>query len=379
MPSHEALSGEPALRADAQDLRSTLVTPALDEPLAAGKNVLYCSTLTLAWKELIAHLGGAGHRPGLRSDEPSSAPGPVKLTEPCPTADRLDRAAQAAAPGDLDEASYVARAGVGPRVIDAVRADLARKFGGAASPSMVPTGVSPDEIVVYAYLFKNLAFADPFLREDTWGLAFAGKHQVRHFGLWGEVEADRWEKMARQIVVRDHRSDEDFVVELTTRSTGDRLVVARVPPQATLGATVDHALERAEPSLFRRLAGGRFRKQDELRVPVIDFDVLRRYVELCGKRLAARGNVIAEAAQSIRFRLDDKGALLKSEAFVGAPKGGLRPQFPPRRFVCDGPFLVMMARAGSRAPYFALWIDDTELLLPCPPLPAPAAVSHRRQ
>jgi hypothetical protein len=32
--------------------------------------------------------------------------------------------------------------------------------------------------------------------------------------------------------------------------------------------------------------------------------------------------------------------------------------------VFDKPFLILMQRADSKLPYFALWIGNTELLLP---------------
>jgi hypothetical protein len=32
--------------------------------------------------------------------------------------------------------------------------------------------------------------------------------------------------------------------------------------------------------------------------------------------------------------------------------------------IFDGPFLVMIQKAGSQNPYFALWVDNAELLVP---------------
>jgi len=348
MVSHDELSGEPFLKTDADELGRTVVSPAMDEPHEAGKNILYCGSIQLAWNELI---------------ERSS--GPVRFAEPCPVADRLNQASAIFTKDDLDEESYVAHAGEGDAVLHQIKKELARKFGGAASPKMLPDHIQADMLFVYAYLFKNLAFATPLLQKDGWGLSFDGQ-EVRHFGLWKAFGESRRKEQAKQVVIHDYQSDTDFVVELLTKAKDDRLIIARIAPQEELFATIEQALGRTGPSMWSRVTGGAgLREQDTLKIPIIDFDIDRTYRELAGKQLAD-GRPIEKANQSIRFRLDDKGALLKSEFRMSIPRGrGLpRPGFMPRNFICDGPFLVLLLRKGRKAPYLALWIDNTELLIP---------------
>ena len=61
--------------------------------------------------------------------------------------------------------------------------------------------------------------------------------------------------------------------------------------------------------------------------------------------------------QSIRFRLDESGAVLKSESIGVWARGR-------REFVFDKPFLIMVKRQKARRPYLVLWIGNTELLVP---------------
>jgi len=66
------------------------------------------------------------------------------------------------------------------------------------------------------------------------------------------------------------------------------------------------------------------------------------------------------ARQQIRFRLDEKGADLQSEAvadFFGSS---------PRMFIFREPFLVLLLRRGAERPYLALWIANAEWLEPVP-------------
>jgi hypothetical protein len=69
---------------------------------------------------------------------------------------------------------------------------------------------------------------------------------------------------------------------------------------------------------------------------------------------------IVLAMQSIRFRLDERGAILKSEAGVALSEDGSK----PRQFIFDKPFLILLERRDAARPYFALWVDNPELLAP---------------
>jgi hypothetical protein len=67
------------------------------------------------------------------------------------------------------------------------------------------------------------------------------------------------------------------------------------------------------------------------------------------------------ALQAVCFRLDERGAVLKSDAGVYDSVG---PPEQPRQFVLNKPFLILLERKGAARPYFALWVDNPELLAP---------------
>jgi hypothetical protein len=70
---------------------------------------------------------------------------------------------------------------------------------------------------------------------------------------------------------------------------------------------------------------------------------------------------IVLAMQTIRFRLDDRGATLKSEAAL-AQKAATPEKL--RRFIFDKPFLILLERRDAARPYLAIWVDIPELLVP---------------
>ena len=64
---------------------------------------------------------------------------------------------------------------------------------------------------------------------------------------------------------------------------------------------------------------------------------------------------LGRAYQMIQFRLDKSGADLASVSEAMVASG-------PRDFHFDRPYLITMARRGAEHPYFAMWVDNDELM-----------------
>ena len=55
--------------------------------------------------------------------------------------------------------------------------------------------------------------------------------------------------------------------------------------------------------------------------------------------------------------MDEKGAVLRS-------RSNIRVASIAGHFVFDKPYLLLLRRKGSEHPYFALWVNNPELLVP---------------
>ena len=327
---HYALSDAPApVRVNARDLRGTVVTAHLECAIAGDKNVLWCATFQIAWNELCDLLGG-----------------PVQCPATQEMADALNK--KAVTLTDVDEASCVAMAGYptgGPDdILNRITAALKDKFGGPARPELLPSrqSVPRDAWIAYAYLFKQLPFEWAFERMQHWGLTFAGR-RVESFGISQLYRGQMNEvKAASQVLIYDYKDDGDFIIELKTRSKADRLILAKIRPVGTLSATIHAVQQRRASSTPHNMV-----EMSSLLVPVLDFDVVRHYDEL---------SAVDTALQQIRFKLDETGAVLKSEAVSVKARS--------EELIFDRPFLVMIQKADSQNPYFALWVANAELLVP---------------
>jgi len=108
------------LKVNASQLKHTVVTAHLEEPIAPGKNVLWCVTFQLAWDEMRT-LGK----------------GKLKLEPEPPMAKVLPK--RLAGKGDVDAASIVARAGwVKDGIFAEIQTELTRKFGPDVRPELQP-------------------------------------------------------------------------------------------------------------------------------------------------------------------------------------------------------------------------------------------------
>jgi hypothetical protein len=328
----------------ADNLKATYVTPHLETALGRGTNVLWCGTFQLAWNSACELAGGDLH---FDRDHPMVA----ALNQHAFTSN------------SLDIASYVSGAGfVRDHIHESLRAEVDGKFHGAFNPRGIPPASltpRPQDFIAYACLYKLLTFPVPFERLDE-SLVFGGV-KVRAFGLGREYKASH-DSMYPQMLIYDYQSEDDFVLELKTKQEGDRIFLAKTSPGRMLSDTVAKVRER-----IAQKPGEAAIRNDIFIVPRINFEITREYAELENRLLIPAATNIAKdllllgAVQQTRFEMNEKGVELRSEANMAF--GCAKPaRATNHRMIFDKPFLILMERAGAPMPYFALWVDNPELL-----------------
>jgi hypothetical protein len=343
VPSHDdSFSKQDLFKADVNKLKDTQLIAHPDLPLSPTTNVLWCGTLQLAWNEAIALVGEK-----------------LTVVPPSPVADLLNQ--QDFNRTDLAPGSYVALADFERNhVEDEIRAALEKTFHGAASPELIPPippHPGPDDFVAYAYLYKNLAFAQPFADD----FCTFGDREVKCFGFKEENHLPSG--TVGQVSIDDYQSPDDFVIELKTLSPDDELILAKVSPGPTLQATIQGVLARLAHATPQTAGSG-----DSMEVPKLNFDLRRDFQELEGHVIvptpAAKIKnklILSKVEQLVRFQLNEKGAILKSEAVAVANAMAMRAS---HQLIFDRPFLILMKQKTSAQPYFALWVGNTTLLAP---------------
>jgi len=329
--------------------------------------MVWCASLDLAWRALRGVVRGpvslAPER-GVAGAESDRVLSLVRALNASPARDDVAAPTWALALAGEHTPEWVARA----------EALLHERFGGADDASMFPSVPRPGLLVAYAYADLRLPFEVPFA-PVTGGVRFAGV-EIAGFGVWdpaADAARPLYEARVRQVLVHHHRfafeydpdraheddgPSEEFVIELETADRDARVIVACFLPERTFAGSVALALARLRDDAASS-PDARLRSQETLRLPCVDLDATRRYAELHGRRIQNAGfeqHMLGECLERVRFSLDEGGARVVSEAKFG----GL--SLPPRSFVCNDPFLVVLLRRGASTPFLALWVETAEPL-----------------
>jgi hypothetical protein len=219
-----------------------------------------------------------------------------------------------------------------------------------------------------AFLEKQLPFKDSFerLRQP---LLFGGEEpvEVQSFGMVGSNSNDEPENVfTEQVSIRDYLSDDDFIIELATKSQRkDRIVLASVPAKGSLVETWSSVADRMKsPQAGHKRH--RLQSNETFQAPVLVLNLQQEYSGLHGAIVDSckvfPGRVRIESAQQeIRFKLDENGAALVSMAKIQVITLNGGPEDVPRKFVLDRPFLLAL-REGENEPYFLAWIATAEVM-----------------
>lgn len=337
----------PLLKAQSTSLTRTVLTPHMEARIEPGKNTLYCCTFQLAWNELKDNILKEGVK--LRNEPAMVGP----LNKGLSTKRDLSADDYVAMVGFADD-------GILRKVNDALRT----KFG-IGAPVVTETFQDSREILAYGYLSKNLRFEVPFQRLKH-PIAFQSDNeisQVQAFGIERYSGDKKQSRMASQVFICDYKNDSDFVLWLQPVPRNDLIVIAKVRPEETLLETI----KVVEARLGITDSGAMHLVEDEtLQIPKFNFDLSHSYRELVHRSLRNKGfeeYFIRKAAQEVQFRLTERGAVLRSESRLSLP--GMMPtrQPTPRRLVFDQPFLICLRQYKARFPYFAVWVDNAELMV----------------
>jgi hypothetical protein len=341
------------------ELNRTVVLATLDEPIPEGKNAIWCASFEASWKELIDFVGE-----------------PIALSGDPPMAQSLNEAPDPR-PVIPEESLYVLAGRGADGAVEQMRREMAAKFPNA-SLSILPA-IDDSGITAYAYLEADVPFGIPYFQHNA-PLAFNESNgaavNVTSFGI-RKKDHDAYVKLRGQahvIPVVEGPADPErpyrprpaleYALDLDVTSYPSQVIVAKVSPEPSLQRTVEKVEAKAKEAEARVKNEGysKLGLDDTVFVPDVVFRIAHHFAELEG-RMPANAKLenvpLMEALQVVQFRLTRSGAELRSEAAQLYRSAAL-----PQDYIFDGPFLIYMKKRGADRPYFAMWVDNAELLQP---------------
>ena len=213
-------------------------------------------------------------------------------------------------------------------------------------------------------LKKELTFLenfDNFSKDYTRKTFGNGTEYIKYFGINNASS----EKMNKNIEIlfynrKDKNSyfnkSEDFAIKLKTKE-GDEIILYRTNDNKNFNEYYDDIKQKTNAYTGSR----EFSKDDELLVPYVRVNGMIAYNELYGKVIEnSNGLYFTDIIQNVNFSLNESGCNLSSKATMVTEYLGIGEETKFCQF--DDKFIIFMKEKNAEQPYFALKVDNDEIL-----------------
>lgn len=323
------------------ELKHTEITPQMEAKIEKGKSLVYCSTFQLAWNELKDNI--------IKSD--------IVLKGSEQEAALMNKSLSTGK--DISEKDYVAMVGYNKdNILGKINKSLKDKFGMKA-PVVTEKLDYPNDILAYAYLNKELQFTDKF--DSIKNPIIFNNESVDSFGIEKFTDNEHSEEIGKQVEILAYKDDSDFIINLKPKDSKEEIILAKLQPKETLLETINDVDNRIKSGKKESLSTG-----DTLQIPIIHCNVQKNFSQFENKYVENKGfeqYVVSKAVQTIQFKLDRNGAEIASDARIVLKETAATAKIiKEKHLIFNKPFLLMLKEKGSAYPYFAIWVDNAEML-----------------
>lgn len=335
------------------------LVPTPNAEIEGTNSIVYCPTLQIAWEGLERLVGG-----------------PIEMQDQRPLVNELNNSH--CPTNVVPEVAHVFMAGsIKQGIKQKIEEALRSKFGSAAPTLPMIAEATPDDMVSYSCLIRELPFPKKFVRSDTVPLAFKFEKKSMGVEFFGVPPSDS-EKYERYVDIIHYGGDYDYSIRLRSRINGEYIVLSMMSRSDTLAEGIEiirQQLEAPRKESFEIMIKGERRRYSNvlsrgeiLAIPVMNLKIARNFDDACGRFLKNKGfekGWLRQVYQDIAFKMDESGASVRSQAVVEATFMGEPPKPPkPRRFAFDRPFLLTVWQEKAPQPYLAVWVASPDILVP---------------
>lgn len=249
---------------------------------------------------------------------------------------------------DLDEASYYVKAGFGPKTLEVINRESRSKFP-QKSFGDIEAELGEEDIISYAYFFKNVRYEKPFTRKTV---------------MFDTIKVSGFEAKDEEkntVEVLNYENNDRFVVRLRLKESNDELILAK-------GYAMDQPADvLREIDGLPAGASSKLGQDDHFQMPLLGLNIRRDYNEMIGQPLGNEGfhqHQIGLMFENIAFELDETGAKVESQAVITVERSAFRPGKQVRYFYLDKPFWVIMKQKNTSHPYFLLGVNRASIMQP---------------
>ena len=313
------------------------ITPTYTSKLSStDTNKVWCGTFNLVWNDFMNDVIG-------RKIEFED--GPSEL------ADELNK--QSFTANELNPNSYFKTQGVATFDFKSqIENGIKQKFNEDSKILDKVEWGNSEAYVLYAMLKKEFNYLEKFptLKDDTFGNS---EQKVKYFG----IEPDTLQTASKNIEILFYNSEEDFAIKLKTKENEEVYLYRTTGENKSFEENYKEMLEKQA----QYTGDKKWNRIDILNIPFIKINDEINYDELCGRMIKGTNWYIRQAIQTIDFELNNYGGSVKSEALIEALKEAVFEN--GREFIYNDDFILYLKEEDKDKPYFALKVDDIDILV----------------
>ena len=211
-----------------------------------------------------------------------------------------------------------------------------------------------------ATLNKELNFLESFDNFSDYKWTFGNsKEYIKYFGINNASP----EKMNKNVEIlfynklnNDSLLSNDMAIKLKTKE-GDEIILYRTDDKKSF----DEYYEDIRAKTKNYKGRTEFSEEDELRIPYVNVNGMINYNQLYEKKIKnSKGLYIYDVIQNVNFNLNEKGCNLSSKATMVTEYMSIGSDTKLCYF--QDTFIIFMKEANSDKPYFALKVDNNDIL-----------------
>lgn len=309
----------------------------------AEDNYVWGGAMNLAWNELNENIVGEAVQ--LDTSDAEALAITAKLNDPV------------FSKKDMDVASYYIKSGYGQKTVSAINSECRAKFPRKSIPDL-KIELGEKDIISYAYFLKEITYQKVFSKQN---ISFMDE-PVQGFRVSGESY--------QNIYILDYQNEDKFLIGIKLEDAADQIFLGKGYPMDKPDDVVKDLRAKAPAQkLLDNSLGETMNSKDLFHAPMLHLSHERAYEEMIGKALKNKkftAYMISVMQEIIKFDMDEKGARVENEAFIGMvtsfnPNANV---YKPKKMILDKPYWVMMKRFDSSSPYFILGVQNSRLMKP---------------
>ena len=313
------------------------ITPTYTSKLSVTEtNKVWCGTFNLVWNDFMNDVIG----------------GKIEFEDgPSELADELNK--QSFTVNELNPNSYFKKHGVATFELKSqIENGIKQKFNEDSKILDKVEWGNSYVYVLYAMLKKEFNYLEKFptLKDDTFGNS---EQKVKYFG----IEPDTLQTTSKNIEILFYNSKEDFAIKLKTKENEEVYLYRTTGENKSFEENYQEMMKKQ----VQYTGDKKWNRIDILNIPFIKINDEINYDELCGRMIKGTNWYIRQAIQTIDFELNNYGGSVKSEALIEALKNAIFEK--GREFIYNDDFILYLKEEDKDKPYFALKVDDTDILV----------------